>query len=131
MKRQYLIVILIFISACNRPSPSKLEESKAPNVFYLIINERNDNNGQIYDIYLKDIAQIQTLNSYLKEKYNKDKNSWIQINYFNDSVIAKTYFAKQFDNSISEKAKDKLFKSYIANYKFNPTNGYDTLVLEH
>lgn len=118
--------------ACDQKADTKVPETiKAPDVAFHVVNARADNDGQFYDIYLTDTASIKCLNDYLKERYNKDRNSWIEINYFNDSIVAKTYFKKQFDNAISDKVKDKLFKSFIANYKYNPNTKYEKLLYEH
>jgi hypothetical protein len=138
MKKRYLIVLILFISSCDQPShPIKgdhdkiSDTDKISNVTFSVINMRTDNGGQFYDIYLKDTAQIKTLNYCLSKKYKNVSDSYIQINYFNDSGVAKRYFEKQFDNNISDREKDKLFRFYIANYKFNPATQYDSLVFEH
>ena len=136
MIKRFPIVLLLFAVACDQPSDRKkantnIDTSNTPNIAYSLINARTDNGGQFYDIYLKDTAQIKALNSYLKEKYGSGSGGWIQINYFSDSGVAKTYFDKQLDNNVSDKEKDKLFRSYIANYKSNPNTHYDTLVFEH
>ena len=85
-----------------------------------MINERNDNGTKFYDIYLQDTGSIKKLNDYLRNKYNPDNKTWIEINYFADSLVARDYFKKQLDDKISEKEKDRLFKYFIANYKHNP-----------
>ena len=132
--RKYILFILVnYIVSCNPNIGSKNAEVniKAPSVAYQVINERNDNGTHFYDIYLKDAADIKMLNAYLKEKYNKNRGAWIEINYFIDSSVARNYFEKQFDNNVSDKVKDKLFESFIANYKYNPNTKYDTPVYEH
>ena|SRR5579871_6545481 len=137
MQRRYLIVLLLTISSCDQPTHTTKGDGKrpdtksVPNIAYSLINARTDNGAQLYDIYIKDIRQIKTLNLLLREKYNRDGIAWIQINYFNDSAVAKTYFEKQFDSNVSDKEKDKLFRYYIANYKFNPATKYDSLIFEH
>jgi len=138
MKKRYLIVLFLFISSCDQPSyPIKgdhdkiSDTAKIQNVTYSVINMRTDNGGQFYDIYLKDTTQIKTLNSYLSKKYKNVSESWIQINYFNDSEVAVNYFDKQLDNEVSEREKDKIFRFFIANYKYNPATRYDSLVFEH
>jgi hypothetical protein len=137
MKKRFPVVLLLFIVACDRPIDRKIankknaDTSNTPNIAYSLINARTDNGGQFYDIYLKDTAKIKTLNSYLKEKYGSVSGGWIQINYFSDSIVAKSYFDKQFDNNVSDKEKDKLSRVYIANYKYNPTTKYDSLVFQH
>src|SRR5579859_5190781 len=127
MKKRYALISSIFILACGQSSSTTSNETDVPDISYSIINARNDNGGQVYDIYLKDTAQIKTLNSYLKEKYNQGKRDWIQINYFNDSEVAKSYFDNQYSTTISDKEKDKLFRFFIANYKYNPATKYDSL----
>jgi hypothetical protein len=137
MKKRNLIVFLFLIASCDSPShpittDNKIADSSdIPNVTYSVVNFRTDNGGQFYDIYVKDTTQIRTLNSYLKKKYKNASDGWIQVNYFDDSVVAKSYFDKQLDNNVSDKEKDRLFRSYIGNYKYNPTTKYDSLVYEH
>jgi hypothetical protein len=137
MKKRFLIVLLFYISSCDQHSPraavenSIADSSNIPNIAYSIINARTDDGGQFFDIYIKDTTRIETLNSFLKAKFKNIQAGWIQINYFTDSVVAKTYFSKQFASNISDKQKDNLFRYYIANYKYTPTTGYDTLVFEH
>jgi hypothetical protein len=130
MKKAHLLLGLLALS-CGQQASSPAPESKAPQVAYTVINNSNKNGSQFIDIFLRDTAAIKSLNDYLKDKYNKDHGSWIEINYFNDSLVAKTYFDKQLDQTISDRAKDKLFKHFIANYKYNPSTGYDTLAYEH
>ena len=136
MKKIYSLAILCIMAACN-PSPVKItanadtQAPSAPDIAYSIINAKLDMGNRFYDVYVEDISKIKTLNAYLVEKYKKEDNTGIWINYYNDSVVAKTYFDKQLDENISEKTKDKLFKNYIANYKYNPSTNYDTLVFEH
>ena len=125
MKNPILLLLVCLAFGCDQPAPNK------PDIAYTVINARNESGTQFYDIFLKDTAAIKPLNVYLKDKYNSDHRTWIEINYYNDSTVAKTYFAKQFDPAISDKVKDRLFKNFIANYKFNPSTGYDTLVYEH
>jgi len=125
----YPVLLLLFIS-CNQPITSNEGENiKEPAVTYIIINARNEN--QFYDIYIQDTSAIKALNDYLKNKYNGAHNTYLQLNYFNDSIVAKSYFKNQFDENLSEKIKDKLFKSFIANYKYNPSTRYDQLEYEH
>jgi hypothetical protein len=138
LKKRYLIVLILFILSCGQPShPGKgehdkiLDTDKIPTVTYSVINMRNDNGGQFYDIYLKDTARIKILNYFLSKKYKKVSDNYIQINYFNDSGVAKHYFDRQFDNNVSDGEKDKLFRFYIANYKYNPATQYDSLLFEH
>ena len=132
MRRTLFLLPMLCYMACDQNADTKAPETmKAPDVAFQVINARADNDGQFYDIYLTDTASIKPLNDYLKDKYNKDRSSWIEINYFNDSIVAKTYFNKQLDNTISDKAKDRLFKSFIANYKYNPSTKYEKLVYEH
>jgi len=137
MKRRSLIVLLLYFSSCDQPANHTAAENKIadsgniPNIPYSIINARTDDGGRFYDIYVKDTTKIKTLNAFLREKYKMESAGWIQINYFSDSLVAKSYFAKQFDNNISEKEKDRLFRFYLANYKNNPTTKYDTLIFEH
>jgi len=45
--------------------------------------------------------------------------------------VAKSYFKKQFSESVTETEKDKLFKNYIAVYKFDPSTGFDKLSFLH
>ena len=55
----------------------------------------------------------------------------IMINYFSNRSVAKEYFTKQFDNNVSEKEKDRLFKYYVAKYNLNEGSGYEGLSFEH
>lgn len=131
MKNVHLLLFLILASGCGQQASSPTLETKAPQVAYTVVNDSTANRSHTIDIFLKDTAAIKSLNAYLKDKYNKDKSTWIQISYFNDSLIAKTYFAKQLDQTVSEREKNKLFKHFIANYTYNPSTGYDTLAYEH
>src|ERR1700761_2603740 len=137
MKKRYLIVPILFILSCDQSSHEIKGDSdkmsdidKIQNVTYSVINMRTDNGSRSYDIYLKDTGQIKTLNYFLTKKYKNGSDSYIQINYFNDSGVAKRYFEKQFDNNVSDREKDKLFRFYIANYKYNPATQYDSLIFE-
>lgn len=132
MKKICSVIVVSCLFGCDQQSvPARQENDKVPtNLSYSVINARNENGTQFYDIFLKDTAAISSLNGYLKVKYNKDHRTWIEINYFNDSVIAKVYFQKQFDNTVPGREKDRLFKHFIANYKFNPNTGYDSLSYE-
>jgi hypothetical protein len=103
------------------------EEVVKPSIAYEVINSSNS----IFDIYLTDTSKIKILNDYLVTQYNPDKKGFISINYFNDRKVAKIYFKKQFSESVSESEKDRLFKNYIAAYKFNPSTGFDKLSLLH
>ncbi|MEO6850371.1 MAG: hypothetical protein ABI203_10980, partial [Mucilaginibacter sp.] len=94
-------------------------------------NQPDNSANSVYDIYLKDISKIKILNDYLANQYNTDKKAYLSINYFNNRKIAKTYFEKQLSESVSESEKDRLFKNYIAVYKFNPSTGFDQLSFLH
>lgn len=138
MNRLSPLMLAFLIGSCKQNTKiaqdaktTTAKEEQAPSVTYSVINARNDGPNLNYDIYLRDTAAIGTLNTYLKNKYNGDRQSFIEINYFNDSLVARTYFEKQFDNAVSDKVKDKLFKSFIANYKYDPAAKYDTLMYEH
>jgi hypothetical protein len=131
MRKQYVLIAFTFTLGCGQPSSSALNGETPPKIAYSIINAKDENGNQFYDVFVKDTSQIGTLNLYLKNKYNPTRMEFLQINYFSDSMIARTYFAKQFDKSVSEKEKDKIFRFYVANYKYNPASKYDTLVFEH
>src|SRR6266702_2560019 len=85
----------------------------------------------IYDVYIKDATQIPRLNKYLAGYFKELGDKSIIINYFSNRAIAKVYFVKQFDDTSSEKEKDRLFKYYIARHNFNPSSRYDQLDFEH
>src|ERR1700722_13367615 len=99
MKRLSPLMLAFLIGSCNQDTKiaqgtkaTTAKEEQAPAVTYSVINDRNDGPNLNYDIYLRDTAAIGALNTYLKNKYNGDRQSFIEINYFNDSLVARTYF---------------------------------------
>jgi hypothetical protein len=132
MNRLTCLTLSLVALSCSGPAANINQNNLTkPDVVYKMINTRSEEGTHFYDIYLKDTSAIPPLNDYLKIKYNSDGKSWIEINYFDDSAIAKDYFQKQLDNNLSDREKDKLFRHFVANYKFNPITGYDSLVSEH
>ena len=112
-------------------STSKALKEANPNVAFEVINQSDNSSNLKYDIYIKDTSKIKILNDYLINRYNPDKKLFLNINYFDNRKVAKTYFEKQFSESVSEGQKDKLFRNYIASYKYNPATGYDQLSFMH
>ena len=115
----------------NKHSEVKIKPIEKPDVTYQVVNQSDNPSNLNYDIYIKDTTKISTLNEYLVNLYDREKQAFISINYFNNLKVAKTYFKKQFSESVSESEKDRLFKSYIATYKFNPSTGFDKLSFLH
>lgn len=145
MKRLIPLLLISFFSCSNNSTSSNSSESNLvkkdsvikekpmakPPVAYEVINQPDNSANSIYDIYLKDISKIKILNDYLVNQYNSDKKMYLNINYFNNRKVAKTYFEKQLSESVSESEKDRLFKNYIAVYKYNPSTGFDQLSFLH
>ncbi len=124
-----IVFAIIMIISIFTPSGKKLSSSQSNTVInnFEIIND-NEQNGNIdIDIYCTDTTIIYSLNNHLIQKYNTDKKQWMEINYFDNKSVAKTYMKDQMNPDISEKTKDSLFQYFIAVYKFNPFTGYDKL----
>jgi hypothetical protein len=139
-------LLLIFLFSCSnnatntntsasniskQDSSIKEKQVVKPSIAYEVINRRDNSSNLNYDIYLKDTSKIKTLNAYLVYQYNPSRKIFLSINYFNNRNVAKTYFKKQFSESVSENEKDRLFKNYIAVYKFNPSTNFDQLSFLH
>lgn len=73
----------------------------------------------------KDDQKLIAINDELLNKY-KASHSNIYFDYFDDKGVAKTYFDKQLDDSVSESEKDAMFIHYIANMKYNTSTGLKT-----
>jgi hypothetical protein len=115
----------------NKDSIVKVKPIEKPNVTYQVVNQSNNSSVLNYDIFIKDTTKISTLNEYLVNLYDQDKQVFLSINYFNNLKVAETYFKKQFSETVSEAEKDRLFKFYIAAYKLNPSTGFDKLSFLH
>lgn len=115
----------------NKDSVVKINDIKKPDVNYQVVNQSDNPSNLTYDIYLKDTSKISVLNEYLVNLYDRDKQVFLSINYFNNLKVAKTYFKKQFSETVSEAEEERLFKYYIAAYKLNPSTGFDKLSFLH
>lgn len=114
-----------------KDSSSQVKTVDKPSVAFEVINHSDNTSSLSYDIFIKDTTKIKILNDYLINQYNPNKKTFININYFTNKKVAKTYFKKQLSESVSEDEKDRLFKYYIASYKFNPSTGFDQLSFLH
>ncbi len=113
------------VSNTNVPVVSSTE-TKAD---YEVVNESAKGGLLTMDIYTPAVSDsnIITLNDMLLEKYKPGKEI-VFIRYFDDKTIAKDYFKKQLDESISEEEKNRLYTHFIADMKYNTTTGYKQLV---
>ena len=98
--------------------------------FEILSSSLSDPNKRI-DVYVKNITDITKLNDYFVDKYNKDGNTSILINYFDNKEIGRKYFSLLDNPKYSEKELDGFFKHYIAQYNCNPPTNYRELKFMH
>jgi len=133
-----LFVVLILIIIFSTMSTSSDEKATSTTItdksteelskYYEIAKEDIDRPTQRnISVYLSDTAKLKAINEYLISKYNANKSNYMTVTYFDDKEVAKIYDDKIKNEGTSEKAAEKLYKHIIANYNFNPSNGYESL----
>lgn len=108
-----LFVLLVsFISSITSKAPTSRNISP-----YEVVSEGGASDSHNMNIYTaeKNPAELIKIN----DKLIADNSQYLYlfIRYFDDKIIAKDYFTKLADESISEKEKDRLFTHYTADYK--------------
>ena len=108
-----------------------LVDLSALSSFYDIEKEDNDPGNISLMVYISDTSKMRDINQGLVQKYDPNKDQYIQIYYFTKKGIGKTYLNKEMSQNVSEKEKNRLYKYFFAEYKFNPSTGYDALNYMH
>lgn len=112
--------VVLYATMDKTPAPKVAAVSQD---FYKIVRHA-DNQTEVWIKDRKDTATIKKLNAYLIETYNPYKKNFMDVNYFDDSIVAKTY--EEDIMKVSIKKLDKIDKHIIAQYGFNPNTTYDT-----
>jgi hypothetical protein len=120
-----LILLLLLLPAMT------IAQEKLIQPAYKIANTRTKGANKNYDVYVADVNKISEVNKYLSGKLDNDHLEFFEVNYFDDPEVAKTYFAKQTSDKTSDREKEKLYKNYIACFKHNHLNGFQSLSFLH
>ncbi len=134
-----IVVIFIFLfkscmSSDNTTTPTATTVttfSTTLGKYFVIEKKDNDESDIRLSLYVSDVSKIDSINDFLISKYNADKSKYMEVSYFDEKGLSNTYFQKEADDNISEKQKNKLFKHFIAEYRLNPSQGYEKLNYEH
>lgn len=127
------VLMIIFISSITKPEENTAAIQQNVSA-YEVVTEGATGDIKNMDVYTaeKDANELIKINDKLVSENNQYPRLFIR--YFNDKAVAKDYFKKQADQSISEKEKDRLFTHYIADYKstvnqlnFNKNNNWETI----
>ena len=112
------------------PAITIAQEKLIPPI-YKLLNTRTKGANKNYDVYVADVNKISDVNKYLSAKLDNDHLEFFEVNYFDDPDVAKTYFAKQTNDKVSDHEKEKLYKNYIACFKHNHLSGFQQLSFLH
>ena len=138
----FIIIMVLFIILFRSCFSSTTEENKnaiaiptqsveslstSLDKYYIIDKEDNDQTNIRLYLYVSDVTKIKDINQLLIGKYNKDKSKYMGIYFFDKKGVGKTYMDKQFNEKVSEREKDNLYKHLIAVYNFNPSNSFEKL----
>ena len=98
--------------------------------FEILSSDVSDLNKKI-EVYVKNVSDVTKLNDYFVDKYNRDGNTNIIIDYFDNKDIGLKYFSLLNDPKYSDNELDGFFKHYIARYNCNPSTNYKELKFMH
>jgi len=122
MRNKNSIVFLInifFLCACSAPVEN-------PSESYEIVRQRKDGTASVnMTVFVKtpSAETVKKINDYLVN-LSRNNYHYVNIDYFDDKLVAEIYFEKQSDPNISEEEKDRLFKHYIASMVLNKTTNF-------
>ena len=105
----------IDIGVTNRSNFHSIQASK-----YEIVKKGKDNRGltnQLY-VYVPKMENIKSRNNILFNEYRKSGVASLQIYYFDDKQVARTYSTKVFDKNISDEELDRLGKHVTGKFVF-------------
>ncbi len=133
-KAFHFLVVFLFITissfnvtahiALLKTSPFQTNKIKCE-----IIKKGHDNRGltnQLY-VYVAKISDIKALNKILFDGYKNTGIVTLQIFYFDDKLIAKTYSTKVFDKNTSERELDRMGKHMIGKFEYTSFNNTQSL----
>ena len=118
------------LHSSGKSAVTEAEKKSIRDSFY-VVNSNTDGGNKNLDVYVMDTNIIDRVNEYLVPMVDDNSVEFIEINYYSNDTIAKTYMAKQLSDNVSEKVKNRLFKYFIAEYKHNHITGYKNLFYEH
>jgi len=125
IKMKTSCLIIIFITSLSFKGNCQPQ----PKPIYEVINKRFDNRGLVnsLDIFIVGEAAIKGLNQILFEKYKSTGVASLQIFYFNDRAVAKTYSKKLFDRSTSDAEIEQMNKHLIGKFDYIAINNSQAL----
>ena len=131
------IIVILFLSVLisnlfsskSHAGPFKFNGLDTSDVF--IYSIKNANGLLTIAVYCDNDSLIPIANKQVDAYYDKDGNTDIWINYFNNINVIPYYFKYELDPDKPENVKDSLFQFYRANFKNNPSSGYRKLFFEH
>ncbi|MBB6130400.1 hypothetical protein [Mucilaginibacter lappiensis] len=112
MKRLLLIILLICPMLCFAQVTTKSK--------YEIISKGKDNRGVInhLNIYISRIGDIKQVNKDLVSQYKQPGIKSLQILYFDNKPIAKTYEQKLFDKNTTDNEIERMSKHVIGKFEY-------------
>ena len=143
-KLTFLICILSAFTSCST-NPSKenlgievVEKMEADNKqanmkaisgkdFKIEKDESNDVSVKLF-VYISDTSNLKSINLFLMNKYNNDREKWYNVFYFNKKGIVNKYLKSIDDRNITNEEWEKKYSKYseYCNVSFNPNSGEES-----
>ncbi|SEO11711.1 hypothetical protein SAMN05192574_105365 [Mucilaginibacter gossypiicola] len=121
MKKLLLLLIICYPILC-------IAQTKGVTK-YEVVSKSKNNDGMIshLNIYVSKMADIKQANAELVKLYKKPGLKYLQILYYDNKNVAKTYERKLFDKGTTDAEIDRMSQHVIGKFEYLATNNSESL----
>jgi hypothetical protein len=105
-----------------------MAQTKAVNK-YAVVSSSKNNDGMIshLNVYVSKMADVKQANAELVKLYKKPGLKYLQILYYDNKIVAKTYEHKLFDKGTTDAEMDRMSQHVVGKYEYLSTNNSESL----